>query len=213
MRKVVTFIRTPNSAFRISEPPSAQSLYRAPQSLALLLPLGEGEQSNIGLNRQVECLTIVSGRGERGGVVGQVRASELVSGKALGDLSPAAHTCAEIALGQGPEVPCTSMHRIGRDGAGGELRDVLGSAARKPVGVGENHQCTRVVRPGGNNVLVCRAGDLGHCPERLDRGREDVGIGRAGDVLDALEQVGDVRVLPIGIDGGGDLGVNVGARH
>ncbi len=66
----------------------ANRLDRALQGLALLVALGAGEHRRVRFYRQLECLTIVLGRGERRGVVGEIRASQLVLWKALNDVAP-----------------------------------------------------------------------------------------------------------------------------
>ena len=104
------------------------------------------------------------------------------------------------------------MVRIGRDRARCESGHFVRTTAGEPVCVGQNHESASVVRRRGHDVLVRRTRDLGHAAKRLDRGGEGRWIGCERGALDPIEQVRDVRVGSIGIDGGRDLGVNVHGR-
>ena len=93
---------------------------------------------------------------------------QLVVGKARHHLLPPLHALPGIRLGERPEMPCTTLGRVGGDGARGEPLDHLGAPAGEPVRVREDHQRAGILRLLRDHLLVHGTGDLGMVAVRLD---------------------------------------------
>jgi hypothetical protein len=129
------------------------------------------------------------GARERGGVVGERGAREIIRRKASHDLLPPGDALARVRFGQGPEVPRAAIGRVGGDGAVREVSHDVRAASRQPVGIRENDQGARIRRLISDDPLVDRRRDLGDVAEWFDCCNEGVGHRRRGDVVEACAQM------------------------
>ena len=87
------------------------------QRIALVTLLGGCQKLLVCCNREVERVIVMLGASERGRVVGDVSAGEVVLGEPFGYLLPAAQAVAGVRLRQGPQMPAGPVIGVGSDGA------------------------------------------------------------------------------------------------
>lgn len=106
------------------------------------------------LDGEVEHGVIVLGPRDRCRVVGRGRHGEVIGGKAFAYLLPPSYASSRVGFRERPEVPRTPVRRISRNGSRRQLADDLGPTALEPIGVGEYHQSSGVVRLRGDDGFI-----------------------------------------------------------
>jgi len=133
--------------------PALERLDRFLERAPLVRLLGGGEEILVRLDRQIHRLVIVLGAGQARGVVGEICFRQVVRWEPFRHLLPARHALSWVGLGQRPQMPGSTVVRIGRNRPRSEIAHDFRPRTYQPVMVGEGNERFRVLGALGNRAL------------------------------------------------------------